>query len=425
MTAAPIAADVLIDNIGQLVSAPGQGALRGSAQANITVTADAALAIRAGVIVAAGPADALAPRVRAQTRIDAEGRAVCPGLIDCHTHLVYAGDRVGEFEQRLQGARYIDILAAGGGILHTMRQTRAASVEALVAQARPRLLALRESGVTTVEVKTGYGLDRASEVAMFEAIAALDALDLCDVIPTALPAHATPPEFRAERERYVEAVIDDILPALAEAHARSRFAARGRALGVDAFCEREAFSVEQSRRVLAAGRRLGMIPTLHTDQFYALGGIEMALALGARSCDHLEAAAPEDRARLGASASIAVVLPACAFNFGNTAFADARGLLAAGAAVAIATDHNPGSSPCLSLPLAMAIACRYQRLTPAEALNAATVNAAAALGLSDRGRLMAGQRADLIMLHASDWRHLVYGFGGNPVARVMRAGRFV
>ncbi len=418
--------DLLIDHIGQVVTCAGDAPKRGAGLADVGVIDDGAIAIAGGVIVAVGPAREVRARVRARETLDAGGRAVCPGLIDCHTHLVYGGDRAGEFEQRIRGATYVEIMAAGGGILSTMRQTRAASVEALAASAAPRLRELAAHGATTVEVKTGYGLDLASEMRMLEAMARLDALGVCEIVPTVLAAHTVPPEFKGNPDGYVDLVVNEILPAAAAWHAGSRFAGRGVRLGVDVFCEEHAFTVAQSRRVLEAGARLGMAPKIHVDQFTSWGGVEMALAAGALSCDHLEATTEADAGRLGASAAAAVVLPACAFNFGNTQFADARRLVGADAAVVLATDHNPGSAPCLSLPLVMAIACRYQRLNPAEALTAVTVNAAHALGMADRiGSIEAGKRADLILLKAADYRHLAYAFGGNPVARVMRAGNWV
>lgn len=415
-------ADLLIDH-AHLATCRGPGPRRGSALGDAGLIDDGAIAIADGRIADVGPAAEVRARVRARETFDAGGRAVCAGLIDCHTHLVYGGDRAGEFEQRIRGATYVEIMAAGGGILNTMRQTRAAKAAELAAQAEPRLRELAAHGATTVEIKTGYGLTLDAELRMLDAIARLDALGVCDIVPTVLAAHTVPPEFKSDPDGYVDLVVGEILPAAARWHAGSPFAARGVRLGVDVFCEEHAFTVAQARRVLEAGARLGMTPKIHVDQFTALGGLEMALASGARSCDHLEATTAEGAARLGEGAAAAVVLPACAFNFGNTAFADARRLIAAGAALALATDHNPGSAPCLSLPLAMAIACRYQRLTPAEALVAVTLNAAHALGLGETtGSLEVGKRADLILLKGPDYRHLAYAFGGNPVARVMRGG---
>lgn len=415
-----IDADLLIDNTSQVVTCAGPAPKRGAALADVGIIPGGAVAVAGGVIVAVGPAAEVRARVRARETVDAGGRAVIPGLIDCHTHLVYGGDRAGEFEMRIRGASYVEIMAAGGGILNTMRQTRAASVEALVKQAEPRLREMAANGATTVEIKTGYGLELESELRMLAAIERLAALGVCEIVPTVLAAHTVPPEFKDDSDGYVEEVVSRILPAAAAWHAGSRFAARGIRLGVDVFCENHAFTVAQSQRVLEAGARLGMAPKIHVDQFTSLGGVEMALAAGALSCDHLEATTAADAARLGASgAAAAVVLPACAFNFGNTQFADARGLVNAGAALALATDHNPGSAPCLSLPLVMAIACRYQRLLPAEALNAVTINAAHALGLADQiGSIEVGKRADLLLVDGPDYRAVAYVFGGRIVRQV-------
>ena len=418
-----IDADLLIDNASQVVTCAGPAPKRGAALADAGVIPGGAVAVAGGVIVAVGPAADVRARVRARATLDAGGRALIPGLIDCHTHLVYGGDRAGEFELRIRGASYVEIMAAGGGILNTMRQTREASASALASQAEPRLREMAANGATTVEIKTGYGLDLESELRMLAAIARLAALGVCEIVPTVLAAHTVPPEFKDDPDGYVDEVVSHILPAAAAWHAASRFAARGIRLGVDVFCENHAFTVAQSQRVLEAGARLGLAPKIHVDQFTSLGGVEMALAAGALSCEHLEATTPADAARLGASGAAAVVLPACAFNFGNTQFADARGLVNAGAALALATDHNPGSAPCLSLPLVMAIACRYQRLLPAEALNAVTINAAHALGLADRiGSIEVGKRADLLLLKAADYRSLAYVFGGRSVCNVDNVG---
>ena len=414
-----IDADLLIDNASQVVTCAGPAPKRGAALADVGIIPGGAVAVAGGLIVAVGPAPEVRAKARARETVDAGGRALIPGLIDCHTHLVYGGDRAAEFEMRIRGASYVEIMAAGGGILNTMRQTRAASVEALVKQAEPRLREMAANGATTVEIKTGYGLNLDSELRMLAAIERLAALGVCEIVPTVLAAHTVPPKFKDDPDGYVDEVVGRILPAATAWHAASRFASRGIRLGVDVFCENHAFTVAQSQRVLEAGARLGMAPKIHVDQFTSLGGVEMALAAGALSCDHLEATTPADAARLGASGAAAVVLPACAFNFGNTQFADARGLVNAGAALALATDHNPGSAPCLSLPLVMAIACRYQRLLPAEALNAVTINAAHALGLADSiGSIEVGKRADLRLVRAADYRSLAYVFGGRSVDNV-------
>lgn len=419
-------ADLLITNIGQLVTcASPEGPKRGAAMRDPGIIPDGAVAVKEGRLIAVGPADALAG-VRAARVVDARGTAVCPGFVDAHTHVVYAGDRVHEFELRIQGASYMEIMAAGGGIVSTMRQTRAAAPADLVAAALPRLDEMLALGTTTVEIKSGYGLEPQAELAMLRAIAELERRHPCTLVPTFLGAHTVPPEFRDDAAGYVAQVIDEMLPAVSAWYAASPFAAAGVPLFVDVFCEDHAFTVAQAERILRAGQAAGFGAKIHVDQFTSLGGAAMAAAIGAVSADHLDVTRPADVARLAASGTVCVPLPAVNFNLGQTAFAPARALVDAGAAVALATDANPGSAPCLSMPLVMAIACRYQRLLPAEALLAATINAAHALRLADRvGSLEVGKQADLLLLKQADYRHLAYFFGGNPVARILKRGVWV
>lgn len=417
--------DLLIHSAAQLVTCAGPvGPKRGPAMCDLGIIEDGAIAIGDGVIVALGSSDELCRTYDARRAIDAAGKLVCPGFVDPHTHLVYAGDRVAEWEMKLCGANYLDILTAGGGILSTMRATREAPPEQLVAQAHRRLDALTRRGVTTCEIKTGYGLSVAAELKMLRVIAALAQTHACDVLPTLLAAHAVPPEFASNPDGYIDLIVDEIIPKAAAwfqsiTHHQSP-------MFVDVFCEKGAFDVDQSRRVLMAGKQFGLLPKIHADQFNALGGVPMALELGAVSCDHLDVTMAEDRARLARSNAIAVLLPAVNFHLGSTHFADARALIDAGCAVALATDHNPGSAPCLSPTIVMAIACRYQKLTPAEALNAFTINAAHALAIGDRvGSLEADKQADVLIVGAPDYRHLAYQFGVNLVEMVIKRGEIV
>jgi len=385
---------------------------------------DGAIAVAGGQIVAVGTTDELRAAWLAERQIDAAGKVVCPGFVDPHTHVVYAGDRVHEFEMRIQGATYLEIMAAGGGIAATTAATRAATPAQLVAETRTRLDAMFALGTTTAEVKSGYGLDTETELKILRAIAELDRTHPVDLVPTFMGAHALPPEYAGRTDDYVNLVVGEMLPAVAEWYRSSPFAARGVPLFADVFCERNAFDVAQSRRVLEAAKKLGMRTKAHVDEFTALGGVAMALDLGATSVDHLDVTGEEDVVRLAASSTIGVLIPAVNFNLGSTHFADARGLADAGAAIALTTDINPGSAPCPAMPLVMAIACRYQQLLPSEALNAGTINAAHAIGLADRlGSLEVGKQADILIVNAPDYRHIAYQFGGNLVEQVIKRGR--
>lgn len=419
-------ADLLIYGASQLVTCAGPAPLRGPALSELSIIPDGAVAIRDGRFIAVGPSADLRERFAAAEFIDAAGCVICPGFVDCHTHLLYAGDRAAEFEMRIGGAAYMDILQAGGGILSTMHAVRAAGPDQLAAESRDRLDAMLALGTTTAEVKTGYGLSLAAELDMLHAIAALDATHPVELVPTFLAAHAVPPEYQDRPDDYLTHIINDMLPAALDWYRSSHFAAEGLPFFVDVFCEQGVFDLAQSRRMLQAAAALGLPLKAHVDEFVSLGGAALAAELGAVSADHLDVTPPEDIARLAASETVAVLLPAVNFNFGSSHYAPARALVDAGAAVALATDINPGSAPCPSLPLVMAIACRYQRLLPAEALNACTINAACALGLQDRlGSIETGKQADLLILNMADYRHLAYEFGANPVLQVVKKGVIV
>jgi len=419
--------DFVIYNAGQLVTcaSPG-GPKRGKAMGDVGLISDGAVAISDGEIVAVGPADELCAAYAAGETLDAGGRVVCPGFVDPHTHAVYAGDRAAEFEMRIRGATYMEIMQAGGGILSTMRATRAATIAQLVAASRPRLDAMLALGTTTAEVKTGYGLDVENELKMLDAIAALDETHPVDLVPTFLGAHAVPPPYTGRTDAYVDRVVEKMLPAAAEWHRHSSFVHRSLPLFCDVFCEEGVFDRAQARQVLEAGLALGLRPKIHADEFTSLGGVSLAVELGAVSADHLDVTPPGEIEALAASDTVGVVLPAVNLNLGSVHFADARAMIDAGVALALATDINPGSAPCPSLPLVMAIACRYQRLLPAEALNACTINAACALGLGDRiGSIEVGKQADILIVDAPDYRHLAYQFGINLVERVIKRGGIV
>ncbi len=416
--------DLLIHNADQIVTcASPNGPKRGAELLDVGLIQNGAVAVNAGKIIAVGPSLELQAKYEGQHSIDAGGKVVCPGFVDPHTHVVYAGDRVDEFELRIQGASYMEIMAAGGGIMNTTKAVRSASMEQLVAESRPRLDAMLRLGTTTVEIKSGYGLDTNSELKMLKAIETLDQLHPITLIPTFMGAHAVPQEYNGLTEAYVQLVIEEMLPAAQAWYQQSHFYAAGTPLYCDVFCENNAFDLGQSRHVLTAGLELGMLPKIHADEFTNLGGVSLAVELGAVSVDHLDVTSAEDYALLAQSDTVGVVLPAVNFNLGSNHFADARGLIDAGAAIALSTDINPGSAPCPSVPLVMAIAARYQNILPAEALNACTINAAHAVGQGDIvGSIETSKQADLLIINSHDYRHLAYQFGENLVEIVIKSG---
>jgi imidazolonepropionase len=405
---APVEADLLFVGIGELATPAGPGARRGPAQSELRRIPDAALAIACGRVVWVGSAAEW--RGRAVRTVDLGGRAVVPGLVDPHTHLVWAGDRYDDLEARLGGVPYEAILAGGGGIRRTVRATAAADRATLVASARGRLVGVVASGATTVEVKSGYGGSVEAELASLEAIAELAAGVRVRIVPTLL-VHVPDPD---DREGHLRGVVERLLPAAA---------ARGLAARVDVFVERSAFTAAEAERVLAAARGLGFDLTLHADQFHRVGGVELAARLGARSVDHLEVAGPDQIAALAAvgGRTVATLLPGASLELGLP-HAPGRALIDAGVPVAVGSDLNPGSSPVYASSLALALALRLNGLRPAEALVAGTVNAAAALGLDDVGWLGPGARADLVVVPDGDWRALVAGLGGPGPLEVWAAG---
>ncbi len=376
------------------------------------VVEDAIIACRDGRIAYAGPASA-APALEAAQRIDCEGRLVTPGLVDCHTHLIYAGNRAHEFELRLEGASYEAIARSGGGILSTMRATRAASVEDLVATARPRLDALMAEGVTTIEIKSGYGLTLDDELKMLRAARALAAEHPVTVTTTLLAAHALPPEYAGDADAYVTEIADRIIPAAASA---------GLADAVDGFCETIGFTPAQIDRVFTAATAHALPVKLHAEQLSNSHGAALAARHGALSADHLEHLDAGGIAAMAASGTVAVLLPGAYYFTRETLPPPIAGLRAAGVPMALATDCNPGTSPLTSLLLAMNMGATLFRLTVAECLAAATINAARALGLADAtGSIEAGKWADLAIWDAERPADLVYPMGANPLhARIWR-----
>lgn len=419
--------DLLFHSAAQLVTcASGGRPKRGDSMRDVGIIEDGAVAVADGKIVEVGSSVELSAKYTPKMMIDASGKVICPGFVDPHTHVVYAGNRINEFELRIKGASYMDIMAAGGGIVSTMEATRAASVDELVADTRPRLDAMLRLGTTTLEIKSGYGLDVDSELRMLEAVALLDSSHPCDLIPTFMGAHAVPPEYKNRSFEYVEVVIREMIPRAAAWYRHSHFYDQNTPFFIDVFCEQNAFNVEESRRILEAGRAHGMNLKAHVDEFTNLGGVKMALELGAVSVDHLDVTSAEEIHLLAESGTTAVVIPAVNFNLGSTHFADARAMIDAGVALALTTDMNPGSAPCPSMPFVMALACRYQKLLPSETLNACTINAACAIGMEKQvGSLESGKQADMLLLNVPDYRYLAYQFGDNLVEQVIKRGKIL
>ena len=396
---------VLIRDLVQLATPAGREApLRGAALGEVDVIEDAYVLCDGDTIEAVGPMRDLPALDGEVVEVDASGCCAIPGLVDCHTHAAFGGDRVEEFSLRAAGATYEELHAHGGGILSTVRATRAAGEDGLRAAVERHRGWMRAHGTTTFEAKSGYGLDRDTELASLRAIRDAGG------VPTWLGAHAVPREFD-DADAYLDFALGEVLPeaaAIAEA--------------ADVFLERGAFDATQARRYLTACRDAGLVLRLHGDQFTEQGAIPLAIELGARSVDHLEATGDDGVRALAASDVVAVVLPASALFLGRP-MPPARGLVDAGAALALATDFNPGSAFCESLPLCCSLAATQLKLSPAEALAACTVNAAHVLGRADRlGRIAPGYRADLVVLDAPDWRYLAYHLGGELVSRVLVGG---
>ncbi len=413
---------MLIHNISQLLTLTPEPQ-RGARLGDLGIIPDGAVRVVAERIAAVGTSADLLAAYPDDERLDAGGKVVLPGFVDPHTHLLWAGDRAAEFEMRLQGKTYIEILQAGGGILSTVRATRAASVEDLMAENRPRLQRAFRHGTTTIEIKTGYGLEIETELRMLEALLRLDAELPLDILPTFLGAHAIPPEWRADPDGYTDHLCREMLPAVAswwEEHA----AGRPRPF-VDVFCETGAFTLAQSRRILETARDLGFPLKIHADEFDNLGGAALAAELGAVSADHLVATSQADIEALAASDTLAVGLPCTPFGLAEARYTPAQAILAANGLLALASDCNPGTAWCESMQFALALGCRYMKLTPAQAIAAATINAAAAVGRADSlGSLHPGKQADLLILTVSDYRHLGYRFGTNLVQRVIKRGKW-
>jgi len=382
---------------------------------------DGAVLIREENIVAVGPSAELRSAYPDEPMLDVGGQVVMPGFVDPHTHAIWAGDRAAEFEMRLQGKTYMEILAAGGGILSTVRSTRVASYQKLLAETRPRLWNMFNYGTTTAETKTGYGLKTATELRLLQALLALNHEGPLELAITFLGAHTIAPEYKDHPDEYTDLICNTMLPILRDwwpHHAPDH-----EMPFVDVFCETGVFSLDQARRILETARQLGFPLKIHADEFDNLGGTSLAAEIGAVSADHLVATSPRDIQALAQSDTVAVALPCTPFGLSEEHYTPAQDIIEAGGLLAIATDLNPGTAWCESMQFAIALACRYMRLTPAQAIAAATINAAAAISRHETiGSIEPGKQADLLILTVPDYRHLGYRFGTNLVQTVIKKG---
>jgi len=412
---------MLIHSASQLLTLAG-GPQRGGDLGRLSIIPDGAVLIRDEKIIVVGTTGELLSAYPDELALDARHCVIMPGFVDPHTHAIWAGDRAAEFELRVGGKPYLEILAEGGGIISTVRATRAASLEKLLGQTRLRLSSMFRHGTTTAEVKTGYGLQAAAELRMLQALLALEAEGPLEIATTFLGAHAIAPEFKDCPDEYTDLICQTMLPMLRDwwphhaPHHAMPF--------VDVFCETGAFSLEQSRRILETARDLGFPLKIHADEFDNLGGSRLAAELGAVSADHLVATSADDIAALAASDTVAVALPCTPFGLAEAHYTPAKQILEAGGLLAIATDLNPGTAWCESMQFTIALACRYLHLTPSQAIAAATINAAAAIARDDRlGSIEPGKQADMLVLNVPDYRHLGYRFGTNLVGTVIKKGR--
>ena len=417
--------ELLITNVSQLVTLAGPARPRlGAEMRDLALIEDGALLVRDGLIVAVGNEDDVAAQASATClAIDAQRGVVMPGFVDAHTHVVFAGSREDEYEMRAGGMTYQEIARRGGGIRSTVRKTRAAGEEELFELARPRVRRLLEHGTTTAEAKSGYGLTLEDELKILRVIHRLNQETPLELVPTFLGAHEIPDEFRdatgapSSREAYIRLVLDEMLPRVAGEHLAEY---------CDVFCEAHVFTVEESRRILRRAGDLGLGLRFHADQLSLSGGARLAAELRAASADHLEWIDDDGIEALQRAGVSAVLLPGAVFNLGLTKYPPARRLIEAGVAVVIATDFNPGSSPTPSMPMCLSIACTQMRMTPAEAVTAATINAAYSLNRGARiGSLETGKQADLVIFDCPDYRQIPYFFGVNHARLVIKRGKAV
>jgi imidazolonepropionase len=417
-----LANSLLIVGASQLLTLRGRGPRRGSALSNLGIVRDGAVLVRDGRVAAVGTrakVEALA-EVRAAEKLDVGGRVVLPGFVDSHTHLVHAASRAEEYELKIAGASYEEIASKGGGILNSVAKLRAATSDALKGRAQAALREFAAYGTTTIEAKSGYGLDVPSELKILTLHQELAAEQPLEIVSTFLGAHVVPAEFRKKpkgAEEYVALLVEQLLPEVAN---------RGLAEFCDVFCDRGAFTREQSQEILEVGKRLGLAPRLHAEQLTRTGATQLAVKLGAASCDHLEQVDRADITALAKSNTVATLLPGCDFHLGLKQYAPARPLIEAGAIVSLATDYNPGTSPTLSMSMILSLACTQLRMTPAEAIVAATINGAYALRREKQvGSLEVGKFADLAVFEVEDYSQIPYYFGVNKCWMTLKRGEIV
>ncbi|HWW18972.1 MAG TPA: imidazolonepropionase [Candidatus Saccharimonadales bacterium] len=411
---------LLITGASQLLTLRGRVPRRGKSLSDLGIVKDGALLIRDGVIAAVGSRAEVEslPESRSAERLDVDGRVVLPGFVDSHTHLIHAASRAEEYELKIAGASYEEIARKGGGILNSVRKLRAATTEALKKRAHAALREFAAHGTTTLEAKSGYGLDVASELKILRLHRELGTEQPLEIVSTFLGAHVVPAEYRTKRrgtEEYAALLIEKLMPEVASARL---------AEFCDVFCDRGAFSRSDSKKILAAGKQLRLLPRIHAEQLSRTGATQLAVQLGAASCDHLEQVNKADIRALAKSTTAATLLPGCDFHLGLKKYAPARALIEAGAIVALATDYNPGTSPTLSMPMSLSLACSQLRMSPAEAIAAATINAAYSLRRAERiGSLEAGKQADIGVFDVDDYREIPYYFGVNKCWRTLKKGQ--
>jgi imidazolonepropionase len=411
---------LLITGASQLLTLRGTAPRRGKALSELGILRDGALLIRDGVIVGVGTRSEVEvfPEARSAEKLDVGGRVVLPGFVDSHTHLIHAASRAEEYELKIAGASYEEIARKGGGILNSVKKLRAATSESLKKRAHAALQEFAAYGTTTLEAKSGYGLDVASELKILCLHQELNAEQPLEIVSTFLGAHVVPAEFRGKPKgaaQYVALLTGKLIPEVA---------ANGLAEFCDVFCDRGAFSISESRKILEAGKKHGLIPRVHAEQLTRTGASQLAVKLRAASCDHVEQVSKSDIRVLAKSNTVATLLPGCDFHLGLNKYAPARALIEAGAVVALATDYNPGTSPTLSMPMILSLACSQLRMTPAQAIAAATINAAYSLKRDKQiGSLEAGKQADIAVFDVDDYREIPYYFGVNKCWMTLKKGR--